>query len=324
MARAPRGRAPLGIPVSGGHPAPAPHPAGPHVGRSPRPAVRLAETPCPVATQPLGPRPAEAPVRRPPRPAVCPPRGPSAATAPAAGRRNPALLSLLRSCLRGPAQAQPLLLPLSCGWRLGRRFLSDSNNSAVTRMRGSRRPIDPLPPPSVGLSGRPGGDGGRLRGQGQLLHLQTPLPAGGTGFPVTFSLSSRSTCLGACVGFPSSHILREWGGEPHCSRTVTPKTRVILPPCWNLLHCLAGRSEFLWETWTPCQCWVPGQPPRGHTSMHAGSGSPRKSGRKYKFQRTSGVGWPKLRGDPGGLADLLVRPRAAQALLCVAASPWSS
>ena len=50
-------------------------------------------------------------------------------------------------------------------------------------------------------------------GQGQLLHPQTPLPAGGTGFLVTFSLSSRSTCLGACVGFPSSHILREWGQD---------------------------------------------------------------------------------------------------------------
>ena len=59
-------------------------------------------------------------------------------------------------------------------------------------------------------------------GQGQLLHLQTPLPAGGTGFLVTFSLSGCSSCLGACVGSPSSHILRAWGQDLSRHQTVTP------------------------------------------------------------------------------------------------------
>ena len=59
-------------------------------------------------------------------------------------------------------------------------------------------------------------------GQGPPLHLQTLLPAGGTGFLVTFSLSGRSTFLGVCVGLPSSHILRAWGQDLSRHQTVNP------------------------------------------------------------------------------------------------------
>lgn len=125
-----------------------PRPAGSGKRRSPRPAVRPAEPPCPAVTPTPGPHPAGTPVRRSPRPAVRPAPGSQrwvrSLWALAAQRRNlkrsPALLPLLPSCVRGPAQAQPLL-PLSCGWRRGRRFLSDSNSSSVTHLQGSRRPF---------------------------------------------------------------------------------------------------------------------------------------------------------------------------------------
>lgn len=89
-----------------------------------------------------GSHPAGTPVRRSPRPTARPapgsPRCVRSLWALAAQRRtlkrSPALLPRLPSCVRGPAQAQPLLLPLSCGWRRGRRFLSDSNDSAVTHL----------------------------------------------------------------------------------------------------------------------------------------------------------------------------------------------